>query len=435
MRISATQTLVLLVLPTALSQGRAFGGVAAPESASGVSFRDFNGVVYLPGSEIAKQLGVGWSREIFAWSTLQPDPGKWNWERTDQRLRDAQAEGVEILPDLGSTAPWATSIAGNDRSPPKRVEDWQNFVEQVVARYSAAPFNLRYFQVWNEPTREAGFWAGRTNRDFIDTIYLPAARIIRRHGCNVVLGGWPVSNSLQELNDLLTYHNAWQWTDIIDVHYRIDSAWQPLYDQWVKTGKCRGIWQSEIGFRPEPDYLPNVYLRALNWALQSGWTDPNQYKVFWYATWGAGPDAEKCLTKTDASKKIVLTENGKHLSVINDVLGKGFLSSFTQFSTNPPLPPTLSQAAPTALGFRVGEGGVVITLLLDNAIRQNYPFLPIQVSLRRKPQRVELVDASGARRALPADYSAGRLQVKVPTQALAGVCPKCNFAVGFLLIE
>ncbi len=171
------------------------------------------------------------------------------------------------------TALGAASIPGNWLSPPKHVEDWVDFVERVLARYSRPPFNLRYFQVWNEPTRQAGFWTG-THHEFIDKIYLPAAKIIRPHNCYVVFGGWPLSNSLEELDETLAYQGAWQWTDILDVHYRDVFAWQHLYDKWVKTGKCRGIWQTEIGFTDDPKYLPNLYLWVLHWALQSGWKDP-----------------------------------------------------------------------------------------------------------------------------------------------------------------
>lgn len=291
------------------------------DEVSGVTFRDFNSVVNMALPGTVKKLGFGWARNGFSWGSIEPQKGVWDWRGTDELILRAHALGVQILPNLLYTAPWAESIAGNQGSPPKHVEDWESFVEHTVARYSRPPFNLRYFQVWNEPTREAGFWSGKTNRDFIDTIYLPAAKIIRKYDCRVVFGGWPDSNSLTEYDDLLTYHDAWKWTDILDLHYRDVSAWKHLYTKWIKTGKCRGIWETEVGYTSDPDFLPSLYLQVLQFCLESGWNDANQYKLFWYASWGAGKDGPNCLSMPSGGGGTSLTVPGRELVVLDDVLG------------------------------------------------------------------------------------------------------------------
>ena len=120
-------------------------------------------------------------------------------------LRHAVAEhqahryGLEILPMLGYSAPWAVAEGASGFAPPRNVADWEDFVETCVARYSRPPFNLRYFQVWNEPTLKAGFWKGETDDEFFERVYLPAARIIRRYGCKVVFSGWPCSDGVDAL--------------------------------------------------------------------------------------------------------------------------------------------------------------------------------------------------------------------------------------------
>ncbi len=164
---------LLLIGQTAAPQKRAFCLDRPLRGSVGLAFHDFNGVVYLPAPEITQRLGIGWAREPFLWDRIEPQKDQWSWGKTDQIVQAAHAEGVEILPLLAYTALWAASIPGNWLSPPKHVEDWVDLVERVLARYSRPPFNLRYFQVWNEPSTR-GFWAGAPTESFsTQSICLP----------------------------------------------------------------------------------------------------------------------------------------------------------------------------------------------------------------------------------------------------------------------
>ena len=96
--------------------------------------------------------------------------------------------------------------------------DWCAYCEYVVAILAAPPSGLTYFQIWNEPTTEAGFFHD-SPEEFVDRILIPAAEIIYAHGGKVIFGGWPCCNTLEEMNHLLCYHDAWRYVDILDVHY------------------------------------------------------------------------------------------------------------------------------------------------------------------------------------------------------------------------
>lgn len=416
---------VLAVLANAPSVARA---------SSNVTLRDFSGAVYLSSAEIDRQLGIGWTRQDFSWGAIEPERGKWDWAKYDRVVEDAHAQSVEVLPVLDFTAPWAAKTAGERFYAPQRVEDWEDYVYHVVARYSQPPFNLRYFQVWNEPTREAGFWKG-ADHEFVDQIYLPAAKIIRSHKCYVVFGGWPMNGGLARFNDVLTYHDAWKFTDIVDVHYYGNAGWQPLYDRWVKTGQCKGIWQTEVGFVGDFSYLPSLYLWSLHWALQSGWNDPDQYKVFWYAIGGTGANADRCLTTLDSSGKTVLTEQGRRLAVINDVLGGGALSLFDQFSSVPPIAPSTIETRPMALGFRVGDHRVVIAFLLDRDTCERSPAIRVRADVGSKPARIELVTVSGERQALTGSYRSGRVDVSIPLQLVRQTLGNSRSAFAYLELD
>jgi hypothetical protein len=434
-------TLILLLIIGAGAMLACLGVRAFAQGSAGATFRNFNGCVRLgpPAEppEVTQKLGTGWIRADFSWNDIEPQKGKWNWETFDNQVRRAQSEGAQVLPILDYSALWAASVKGNYLSVPNEA-DWDEYVEQVVARYSASPYNMRYFQVWNEPTVEAGFLKGASNLDYIDKIYLPAAKIIRKHNCYVVFGGWPHSNSLDQLGQELDHNNAWQWTDIVDVHYFEMYAWQNLYDRWIATGKCKGIWQSEIGWNNSPNFLPNTYWRILYWSLQRGWQNLDQYKVFWYQRFDTGANAVKALVTQDPSGNFELSQHGQRLAEMNQLLGNSPLQLFTQFSTNPSVAPSSEETTPTALGFRVGNDSVVIVLLLA-AVPANRP-VSVAVDLPRKPARVTLLSATGDSLPLRSNYTSGRLQINALTNgfstAIATWRPAgpFNVSIGYLEI-
>jgi hypothetical protein len=363
------------------------------------------------------RLGLGWTRRDFSWGEIEKSNDQWDWSTPDRLVLEAHAQGVGFLPILDYTANWAASKEGDGFSPPRNVADWEDFVEHVVARYSRPPFNLRYFQVWNEPTVKTGFWHAESDEEFFEKIHLPAAKIIKRYGCDVVFGGWPCSDSVDHFSELLDRYEAWRWTDVLDLHYFENTAWQTLYDRYVQTGKCRGLWQTEIGYHTFPQYLPNCYLRAAHWALRHGWTEPNQYKLFWFASWGAGPDAEKCLTGPGADGNNTLSAHGQRLEVLQRVFGGGSLQVWEGFRTEPSIPPQLEEETSTALGFLVG-GRPVLALLLEDTLLQAHATVRVKVNLAARPRAIRAVDALGQTRDVPFEYTDGSATLALPSPDL-----------------
>lgn len=420
---------IFLITPAAAPLAPKAPVAPRPQSGADPSFRDFVGTNGVPTAEMAQQMGIGWVRADLAWPNIEHQKGQFQWAAADNEIKQVEGMGLQFLATLDYSPAWAATDPKNPKSPPKNPQDWTNFVEQVVARYSAAPYNVRYFQVWNEPTPRAGFFTG-TPEQFIDQIYLPAAQIIRRHHCFVVFGGWPSSNPLPQYEQTLNYHDAWRWTDIVDVHYLAVSAWAHLCTDWVKTGKCRGVWQTEIGATPDVSYLPRYYLEGLYGALGAPWTDPDQYKFFWFTFNLGGSDSAICLVKPSGGGGLALTSHGVRLKVLNDVLGGGALSLLPGVSTRPSLPPSFTTVNSTALGFKVGESRAVVALILvkDQSTRA----ISVQVPLPHQPSSVELVDSIGGRRTLQGQYAGGRLTVNVPRDALhlEGVC-----LIGYLQMD
>eukprot|EP01043_Picozoa_sp_COSAG02_P038487 COSAG02_NODE_2973_length_7635_cov_7.444400_2_plen_238_part_00 len=149
------------------------------------------------------------------------------------------------------------------------------------------------------------------------------------------------------------------------MHYHGVSELVDLYE-WANGTK--GMWMSELGFLEFPAYLPNVYLRYLHYATSSGrWKRGDEFVLIWYASWGAGSDAQKCLSFTDNSGNQQLTTHGQHLALMSRVFHNDTITSFDHFTTVPKLGPEIDEEVSAAMGFQLGEGsGVVFAMLLSN---------------------------------------------------------------------
>ncbi|WP_408121139.1 hypothetical protein [Caballeronia grimmiae] len=221
-------------------------------------------------------------------------------------IRRNNENGIRSLLLLGYTPVWNASVAGDSKSAPRDVKYWTNYVEAVVRKYSAAPYNVKHFQVWNEAAGrlsgglpQATFWHGagyskdprmstvydNAMQDYVDRIHLPAAAVIRAHKCFVVYGGWPDQGRVDSYVEWLEYRSASQQTrmidnvDYLDTHYLSCNELDGLYARYVQPRKVRGIWQTEIGDRYmlDPHFLPRYLFSFAVWALTREWNDPDKY--------------------------------------------------------------------------------------------------------------------------------------------------------------
>ena len=262
------------------------------------------------------ETGIEHSRMDFSWEDIEPTEGSWDFDGStnghdyESIVIEANRHGGTVLPILDYTASWATdpnsSPAGitNDTlwhaSPVSR---WETFVDTTVGHFSQAPYYVQYWQIWNEPTDEAGFWHD-TNEAFVDDVYLPAATIVQSHfvdydgdgsqdpgeGCRVVFGGWPASNYTGgEFDTVLSYGGAGSATDVLDFHY-LDVSWADstlsgwVFSEWYESGPASGIWATEHGhtYASDPYWVAVYNLGNLVWSLDHGWSRPDQYRFFHY---------------------------------------------------------------------------------------------------------------------------------------------------------
>jgi len=89
------------------------------------------------------------------WSQIETEPGEFNWANLDGALENAESKGMtDILYVLGTTPEWAAQEVGEDDYPqpgaasaPANLDDWDNWVTEVVTRYGD---RISSYQIWNE---------------------------------------------------------------------------------------------------------------------------------------------------------------------------------------------------------------------------------------------------------------------------------------------
>jgi hypothetical protein len=103
--------------------------------------------------------GAYWLRwNGLLWSEVEPTPGSRNWNipsvlAMEQELINAKQAGMEVVLIVRSTPEWARQFSdlACGRIKNEHIPAFADFVGEAVARYSEPPYNVRYWQIWNEP--------------------------------------------------------------------------------------------------------------------------------------------------------------------------------------------------------------------------------------------------------------------------------------------
>jgi hypothetical protein len=90
------------------------------------------------------------------WSSVESYKGERNWvtvEELEASLLRASQKGIEPILIVRSTPAWAQAIAGAPCGPIKSDEivSFGQFMYDAVMRYSQPPYNVNYWEIWNEP--------------------------------------------------------------------------------------------------------------------------------------------------------------------------------------------------------------------------------------------------------------------------------------------
>ena len=115
-----------------------------------------------PSAAAVRTAGARWTRLGIGWSGAEPSPGVYQWAGADSAISAVTGQGFQVVLSVMKNPTWAAATSCGPLYP-QHVATYANFMKAVVARYSAAPYNIRYFELGNEPDNAdvAGFgWVG-----------------------------------------------------------------------------------------------------------------------------------------------------------------------------------------------------------------------------------------------------------------------------------
>jgi hypothetical protein len=142
------------------------------------------------------------------WSEVQPvEEPIFNWNSTlEADLITASEAGMEVILVVRSTPTWTQKYNGYFCGPPADLNAFASFMSNVVKRYSSPPFNVKYYEIWNEPdvdpyehytsiTSQYGCWGNAKDAYYGGGYYAEMLKVVypamkaANPSVNVVLGG------------------------------------------------------------------------------------------------------------------------------------------------------------------------------------------------------------------------------------------------------
>ena len=117
------------------------------------------------------------------------DPRSYNFGPTDQLLASIKGLGAEVIFRVGRSE-------GSNVDPPKDFDRYAEVVKHVVLHYNQGwangfHYDIRYWEVWNEPDLGRLFWGGTAQEYF--ELYGKIARAIRQADRRALIGGPAIS--------------------------------------------------------------------------------------------------------------------------------------------------------------------------------------------------------------------------------------------------
>ena len=160
MRVRLLMTAAVLAAATLLTPALADAKRSVPQRFYGVMWD--RATVDAPEAEQAAQFelmassGVETVRTVFPWWKIEPDPGQPpDFSDTDRLVALASTHDIRMLPVVAYTPSWAAIDPGRYASPPRDVDDYTAFLENLITRYGPAG------TFWDGATRPAATAAAR----------------------------------------------------------------------------------------------------------------------------------------------------------------------------------------------------------------------------------------------------------------------------------
>ena len=113
------------------------------------NFLDHDDLVGAPGLTLMRHNGL-------LWYEIEPIEGERDWAAAadlERVLEQASASGLSTILIVRGTPQWAQRFPGSYCGPilPEKLDQFADFLGEAVRRYSQPPYNVRYWELGNEP--------------------------------------------------------------------------------------------------------------------------------------------------------------------------------------------------------------------------------------------------------------------------------------------
>ncbi len=167
----------------------------------GSQVRDFNNPSVVT---LVEESRLNWARiDAFNWSQIEPtntNSAGYNWSSVDNAtLQAASEKGIKVIAIIRGTPGWAQKVPPYSCGPVSEaaLPDFAEFVSEVVKKYSVPPYNIKHWELWNEP----------------DVVPSPGL------GYDSVFGCWGNSNQ--------TYYGGEYYSDMLNIIYPVIKSADP----------------------------------------------------------------------------------------------------------------------------------------------------------------------------------------------------------------
>lgn len=236
----------------------------------------------------AREGGITWVREDFAWSTMEPVRARFAWTRTDRLMRNAARLGLRVLAVASYAPSWASGHLDGDKYPPVDPQDYARFVKAIADRYGPGgrfwranphltPSPLAAIELWNEPWH-IEFWGPQPDPvAYARLVRATATAVKPAHPSIALLASADVSAS-----------GGGSW--IRPLLAADPSLWRSrLVDAWSVHLYCqqRSPWDNVS----QPQYRFDRVLVTRSLARRAGASKPIWITEFGWSTLPGAPDA------------------------------------------------------------------------------------------------------------------------------------------------
>jgi hypothetical protein len=238
---------------------------------------------------MVKDLGSYWMRvNGLLWSDVEPvNNGGYQWASAaelEAELITITQAGMQAILIVRSTPTWAQMHAGYFCGPMKQAfrDDFGDFLVAAVKRYSSPPFNVRYFEIWNEPDvnhtsvspdQAFGCWGDPTKANYGGEYYGSMLNIVypmvkqANPGVTVLVGGLlldcdpanpPPGKTCQPSNFLKGILTAGAKNSFDGVSFHAYDYYNPTFDTFGNPNWHSGKFENEPNGMLRPVLIKKV---------------------------------------------------------------------------------------------------------------------------------------------------------------------------------